>query len=65
MVPHGAIDQQETAYAVIKFADMNESMQQHAVDCVAYAFGQKRVLDDIGTQRVRVIDISTAEVTVL
>ena len=47
MVPHGAIDQQETAYAVIKFADMNESMQQHAVDCVAYAFGQKRVLDDI------------------
>ena len=44
---HGEIDQQDTAYAVIKFADMSDNMQQHAVDCVAYAFQQKRILDDI------------------
>ena len=26
---------------------MSEAMQQHAVDCVAFAFQQKRILDDI------------------
>ena len=26
---------------------MSEKMQQHAVDCVAFAFQQRRVLDDI------------------
>ena len=36
--PHGAIDQQETEYAVVKHADMDQDMQQHAVDCVAFAF---------------------------
>jgi dynein light chain LC8-type len=46
-MPHGGIDQQETQYAVIKNADMSEEMQQHAVDCVNFAFTQKRVLDDI------------------
>ena len=32
---------------MVKFADMDPAMQQHAVDCVAYAFGQRRILDDI------------------
>ena len=36
--PHGDFDQQQTEYAVIKSCDMNEKMQQHAVDCVAFAF---------------------------
>ena len=40
-------DQQETEVAVIKFSDMSERMQQHAVDCCQHAFQQKRVLDDI------------------
>ncbi len=40
-------DQSETEVAVVKFADMSERMQQHAVDCCKYAFEQKRVLDDI------------------
>ena len=26
---------------------MSEAMQQHAVDCVSFAFQQKRILDDI------------------
>ena len=47
VVPHGDIDQQDTQYAVVKFADMSEAMQQHAVDCIAFAFAQKKVLDDI------------------
>ena len=47
VMPHGDIDQQDTQYAVVKNADMNPEMQQHAVDCVAFAFSQKRVLDDI------------------
>ena len=38
VVPHGDIDQQDTQYAVVKFADMSEAMQLHAVDCVAFAF---------------------------
>lgn len=37
----------ETGYAVVKHVDMSERMQQHAVDCIAYAFGEKTVLDDI------------------
>ena len=45
--PHGDKEQAETEYAVVKSADMDESMQQHAVDCVAFAFQQRRVLDDI------------------
>ena len=45
--PHGNTDQQETEYAVVKNADMDPDMQQHAVDCVAFAFDQRRVLDDI------------------
>ena len=45
--PHGAKDQQETEYAVVKAVDMDADMQQHAVDCVAFAFQQRRVLDDI------------------
>ena len=36
-----------TECAVVKFADMSEAMQQHAVDCASYAFQQKRILDDI------------------
>jgi dynein light chain LC8-type len=40
-------DQSETEYAVVKFADMSEKMQQHAVDCASYAFKEKRILDDI------------------
>ena len=36
--PHGNTDQQETEYAVVKNADMDPDMQQHAVDCVAFAF---------------------------
>lgn len=44
---HGGIDQQQTEYAVVKSCDMSESMQQHAVDCVSFAFTQRRVLDDI------------------
>ena len=36
--PHGNIDQQQTEYAVVKFADMDQDMQQQAVDCVAFAF---------------------------
>ena len=40
-------DQSATEFAVVKFADMAEGMQQHAVDCANYAFQQKRVLDDI------------------
>ena len=44
---HGGIDQQKTEYAVVKFADMSDKMMQHAVDCVAFAFQQRRVLDDI------------------
>ena len=44
---HGDVDQQNTEYAVIKSADMDDFMQQHAVDCVAFAFQQRRVLDDI------------------
>lgn len=47
VVAHGDIDQQDTQYSVVKFADMSEAMQQHAVDCVAFAFQQKKVLDDI------------------
>lgn len=35
---HGGIDQQATEYAVVKSCDMSERMQQHAVDCVAFAF---------------------------
>ena len=46
-MPHGDYDQQKTEYAVIKSADMDESMQQHAVDCVVFAFQQRRILDDI------------------
>ena len=34
----GIIDQQDTEVAVIKFADMSERMQQHAVDCCQFAF---------------------------
>ena len=44
---HGGTDQQHTEYAVVKSCDMSDKMQQHAVDCVAFAFQQKRVLDDI------------------
>ena len=44
---HGGIDQQKTEYAVVKSCDMSEQMQQHAVDCVSFAFTQRRVLDDI------------------
>ena len=44
---HGGIDQQHTEYAVVKNAEMSEEMQQHAVDCVAFAFQQRRILDDI------------------
>ncbi len=40
-------DQSETEYAVVKFADMSEKMQQHAVDCANHAFKEKRILDDI------------------
>ena len=40
-------DQEDTEVAVIKFADMSDRMQQHAVDCCCHAFQQKRVLDDI------------------
>ena len=47
VVAHGGIDQPSTEYAVVKFADMDQDMQQHAVDCVAFAFQQRRVLDDI------------------
>ena len=36
--PHGNTDQQDTEYAVVKNADMDPDMQQHAVDCVAFAF---------------------------
>ena len=36
--PHGGKDQQDTEYAVIKNADMDQHMQQHAVDCVNFAF---------------------------
>ena len=36
-----------TEFAVVKNADMSERMQQHAIDCAAYAFGEKRILDDI------------------
>ena len=43
----GIIDQQDTQVAVIKFADMSERMQQHAVDCCQFAFQQKKILDDI------------------
>lgn len=35
---HGDKDQQNTEYAVVKNADMSEQMQQHAVDCVSFAF---------------------------
>ena len=35
---HGGFDQQSTEYAVVKGCDMDERMQQHAVDCVAFAF---------------------------
>ena len=31
----------------MKFADMDQDMQQQAVDCVAFAFQQRRILDDI------------------
>ena len=41
------VPQEETEVAVIKFADMSERMQQHAVDCCQYAFQQKAILDDI------------------
>ena len=44
---HGGLDQQHTDYAVVKNADMSPEMQQHAVDCVAFAFQQRRILDDI------------------
>eukprot|EP00347_Sterkiella_histriomuscorum_P019075 403343050 len=37
----------KTEYAVVKFADMSELMQQHAVDCANHAFKEKRILDDI------------------
>ena len=46
-IAHGGIDQLQTEYAVVKFADMMPEMQQHAVDCVAFAFQQRRILDDI------------------
>ena len=45
--PHGGIAQKDTNYAVVKSTDMSANMQQHAVDCVSFAFQQKRVLDDI------------------
>ena len=32
------VPQEETEVAVIKFSDMSERMQQHAVDCCQYAF---------------------------
>ena len=35
---HGGKDQQQTEYAVVKSCDMSDKMQQHAVDCVAFAF---------------------------
>ncbi|CAI2384877.1 unnamed protein product [Moneuplotes crassus] len=35
--------------AVIKHADMAEEMQQHAVDCAAYAFKEKRYLKDVAS----------------
>ena len=41
------VPQDETEYAIIKFADMSERMQQHAVDCAQHAFQQKKILDDI------------------
>ena len=41
------VHQNDTQCAVIKYADMSERMQQHAVDCCKHAFEQKRVLDDI------------------
>ena len=44
---HGGREQAKTEYAVVKFADMSEKMQQHAVDCACFAFQQKRILDDI------------------
>ena len=47
MQAHGGFAQQQTEYAVVKSCDMDERMQQHAVDCVAFAFQQRRVLDDI------------------
>ena len=40
-------EQIQTEVAVIKFADMSERMQQHAVDCACHAFQQKSMLDDI------------------
>ena len=44
---HGDVQQPKTQYAVVKYADMDEHMQQQAVDCVAFAFQQRHVLDDI------------------
>lgn len=35
---HGGISQKDTNYAVVKSCDMSEKMQQHAVDCIAFAF---------------------------
>ena len=32
------VPQDETEYAIIRFADMSERMQQHAVDCAQHAF---------------------------
>ena len=36
-----------TGYAVVASSDMDESMQQEAVDCVAFAFESERSHDDI------------------
>jgi dynein light chain LC8-type len=47
MLQYKQINQKDTEFAVVKNADMSESMQQHAVDCVAHAFREKRILDDI------------------
>lgn len=44
---HGGKNQSKTEYAVVKNCDMPEKMQQHAVDCVSFAFNQRRILDDI------------------
>ena len=44
---HGGLDQQKTEYAVVKSCDMSDRMQQHAIDCISFAFQSKRVLDDI------------------
>ena len=40
-------NQSEVDFAVIKYADMSERMQQHAVDCCNHAFQKEKMLDKI------------------